>query len=53
MAIEAELAVAKARIVELENEISYLGEIGDTCTYPMLQKVCNGCKCHRAAMGKE
>ena len=46
--LEAKAVADKARIAGLESDISYLGDIGGTCTYHILKKACNGCKCHRA-----
>lgn len=44
---EATIETLEKRIVELEAWIKAEGEHGDTCTYAILNKVCDGCRCEK------
>ena len=43
----ATIAAMEKRISELEEWIKAEGEHTDTCTYPILKRVCDGCRCGR------
>lgn len=45
--LRKELAASNKRIAELEDWIKAEGEHNDTCTYAILNKVCDGCRCER------
>ena len=44
---QAKIKTLEKRIAELEEWIRYEGIIDDTCTYAILNKVCDGCRCGR------
>lgn len=44
---QATIETLEHRIEELEAWIKAEGEHNDTCTYPILKRVCDGCRCER------
>ena len=44
---QATIKTLEHRIAELEAWIKAEGEHGDTCTYAILKRVCDGCRCGR------
>ena len=44
---QATIKTLENRIAELEEWIKAEGEHTDTCTYAILNKVCDGCRCGR------
>ena len=44
---ESEVAALKARVAGLELWIREEANHNDTCSYDILHKVCDGCRCHR------
>lgn len=45
----AELVMARKRIAALEDWIKSEGERNDTCTFSILGKICEGCRCGKAS----
>lgn len=44
---QATIAAMEKRIAELEEWVKSEGEHNDTCTFNILKKVCDGCRCGR------
>lgn len=39
---------SEKRIKELEEWIDREGEVNNTCTYPILERICSNCRCWRS-----
>ena len=46
-ALRSESLTLKKRIEHLENYINEEGERNGVCTFDILQRVCDGCKCEK------
>lgn len=46
-------AALTARVAELEEWVEVTGDVRDVCTFNILGKVCNGCRCERSALSRD